>query len=64
MVYYMLYAHLFIILITYLVHMTFHKENPTHSEVRSIQHYVIKFVSDLRQVGVVLFGYSGFLHQY
>jgi len=24
--------------------------NPTHSEVYSIQHYVIKFVSDLRQV--------------
>ena len=28
--------------------------NPTHGEVYSIQHYVIKFVSDLRQV-------SGFL---
>jgi hypothetical protein len=26
--------------------------NPTHSEVYSIQHYVIKFVSDLRQVSV------------
>ena len=25
--------------------------NPTHGEVYSIQHYVIKFVSDLRQVG-------------
>jgi hypothetical protein len=25
--------------------------NPTHGEVHSIQHYVIKFVSDLRQVG-------------
>jgi hypothetical protein len=25
--------------------------NPAHSEVYSIQHYVIKFVSDLRQVG-------------
>ena len=24
--------------------------NPAHSEVYSIQHYVIKFVSDLRQV--------------
>jgi hypothetical protein len=24
---------------------------PTHGEVNSIQHYVIKFVSDLRQVG-------------
>ena len=29
---------------------------PVHGEVYSIQHYVIKFVSDLRQVG-------GFLHQ-
>ena len=26
--------------------------NPAHSEVYSIQHYVIKFVSDFRQVGV------------
>jgi hypothetical protein len=25
--------------------------NPSHCEVYSIQHYVIKFVSDLRQVG-------------
>jgi hypothetical protein len=25
--------------------------NPVHGEVYSIQHYVIKFVSDLRQVG-------------
>ena len=25
--------------------------NPTHGRVYSIQHYVIKFVSDLRQVG-------------
>ena len=32
------------------------------SEVYSIQHYVIKFVSDLREE-VVLSGYSGFLHQ-
>ena len=31
--------------------------NPVHGEVYSIQHYVIKFVSDLRQVG-------DFLHQY
>ena len=30
--------------------------NPVHAEVYLIQHYVIKFVSDLRQV-------SGFLHQ-
>ena len=29
--------------------------NPAHGEVYSIQHYVIKFVKDLRQVG-------GFLH--
>jgi len=26
--------------------------NPAHSEVYSIQHYAIKFVSDLQQVGV------------
>jgi hypothetical protein len=25
--------------------------NPVHGEVDSIQHYVIKFVSDLQQVG-------------
>jgi hypothetical protein len=25
--------------------------NPAHGEVYSIQHYVIRFVSDLRQVG-------------
>ena len=25
--------------------------NPVHGEVYSVQHYVIKFVSDLRQVG-------------
>jgi hypothetical protein len=30
--------------------------NPVHSEVYSIQHYVIKFVSGFLQ-------YSGFLHQ-
>ena len=30
--------------------------NHTHSEAYAIQHYVIKFVSDLRRVG-------GFLHQ-
>jgi hypothetical protein len=28
--------------------------NPVHGEVYSIQHYVIKLVSDLRQVGVFL----------
>ena len=36
--------------------------NPVHGEVYSIQHYVIKFVSDLRQV-VGFLRYSGFLHQ-
>jgi hypothetical protein len=35
--------------------------NHVHAEVYSIQHYVIKFVSNLRQVGVFS-GYSGFLH--
>jgi hypothetical protein len=29
----------------------FVSSNPAHGEVCSIQHYVIKFVSDLRQVG-------------
>ena len=41
-------------------------ENPkfyAHREVYSIQLYVIKFVSDLRQVGVFSPGHSGFLHQ-
>ena len=36
--------------------------NPTHCEVYSIQHYVIKYISHLRE-SVVFFGYSGFLHQ-
>ena len=36
--------------------------NTAHGEVYSLQHYVIKFVSDLWQV-VVFSGYSGFLHQ-
>ena len=27
------------------------RSNPVHGEVFSMQHYVIKFVSDLRQVG-------------
>jgi len=27
------------------------RSNPVHGEVYSIQHYVIKFVSDLQQVG-------------
>jgi hypothetical protein len=30
--------------------------NPAHGKVYSIQHYVIKFVSDLRQVGGILLG--------
>ena len=36
-----------------LVHITTNVviSNPAHCEVYSIQHYVIKFVSDLRQVG-------------
>jgi hypothetical protein len=33
--------------------------NPIHDKVYSIQHYVIKFVSDLRQVG----GFIWVLHQ-
>ena len=39
---------------------------PVHVEVYSIQHYVIKFVKDLRQVGGFFLeggGYSGVLHQ-
>ena len=36
--------------------------NPAHGEEYSKQHYVIKFVSDLRQVGGFSW-YSGFLHQ-
>jgi hypothetical protein len=35
--------------------------NPTQDEVYSIQHHVIKFVSDLGQVSV-FYLYSGFLH--
>jgi hypothetical protein len=27
------------------------RSNPVHGEVYSIQHYVIQFISDLRQVG-------------
>ena len=37
--------------------------NPTYGEVYLIQHYVKKFVSDLRQVSVVFSGHSSFLHQ-
>ena len=36
--------------------------NPVHDEVYSIQHYVIKFVSDWRQVGGFL-RVSGLPHQ-
>ena len=36
--------------------------NPAHGEVYSIQHYVIKFIGDLRQV-CGFSGYSGFLYQ-
>jgi hypothetical protein len=32
--------------------------NPAHGEVYSIQHYVIKFVSDMQQVGGFPPGYS------
>jgi hypothetical protein len=41
-----------------LVHITTKvvSSNPVHGEVHTIQHYAIKFVSDLRQVG-------GFLHK-
>ena len=37
-------------------HHLYVRSNPERDEVFSIQHYVIQFVSDLRQVG-------GFLHQ-
>jgi hypothetical protein len=37
--------------------------NPVHGEAYTIQHYVIKFVSDLRKVGGFLCMYSGFLQQ-
>ena len=37
--------------------------NPAHGEVCSMQHYVIKFVNDLRQVGGFL-RVLRFLHQY
>ena len=35
--------------------------NPIHGEIYPIQHFVIKFVSYLRQV--VFSGYSGSIHQ-
>ena len=37
--------------------------NPADGEVYSMQHYLIKFVSDLQQAGGFFFGDSGFLHQ-
>jgi hypothetical protein len=37
------------------------RSNPVHGEVYSIQHHEIKVVSDLRQISMVFFGYSGFL---
>ena len=37
--------------------------NQSHGEVYPIQHYVTKFVSDLRQVSGFFYGYSGVLHQ-
>ena len=39
----------------------FVSSNPIHVKVYSIQHYLVKFVSDLRQVSFFP-GYSGFLH--
>jgi hypothetical protein len=38
--------------------------SPVHGEVYSIQHYVIKFISDLQQIGGFLRVLFGFLHQY
>jgi len=38
------------------------RSNPANGEVYSIQHYMITFVSDLRQVGDFS-GYSGYLYQ-
>ena len=34
--------------------LTFVSSNPAHGEVHSIQHHVIMFVSDLRQISVLL----------
>jgi len=36
------------------IHTKVVSSNPVHGEVYSIQHYVIKFVSDLRQLGAFL----------
>ena len=51
--------------ITYAISTEVVSSNTAHGEVYSIQHYVIKFVSDLRQFGDFIW-YSGFLriHQY
>ena len=49
--------YLYIVSINYVV-----SSNPAHSEGYPIQHCVIKFVGDLRQVDG-LSGYSGLLHQ-
>jgi hypothetical protein len=38
--------------------------NPAHGEVYPIQHYVIKFVCEVRQVGNNLHGVSGFFFSY
>ena len=37
--------------------------NPAHAEVYSIQHYIIKFVSELQQVGGFLRVLRFFFHQ-
>ena len=38
------------------------RSNPAHDKLYTIQYYVIKFVSDLLNVGSFL-RYTGFLHQ-
>ena len=49
---------------TYAISAYHHHYNPAQGEVYSIQQYVIKFVSDFKNVRSVVFsGYSGFLHQ-
>jgi hypothetical protein len=50
---------------TYAINASHHQRcdfEPRSGEMYSIQHYVIRFVSDLRQ-SVFFYGYSGFLHQ-
>jgi len=39
------------------------RSNPVHSEVYSIQHYVIKSVLVTCERSVIFSGYTGFLHQ-